>query len=58
MTPVQRRALGILFLAIGLGLLVVAVWSAAAGGRALVVALAAAGLGIWMGDLGRRALRR
>jgi hypothetical protein len=55
---VQRRALGILFLAIALALLSVAVWSAAEGGRAWVVAVAAAGLGLWMGDLARRALRR
>lgn len=58
MGPVQRRALGVLFLTIGLVLVAVAVWSAAAGGRAWIVALAAAGLGLWMGDLGRRALRR
>jgi len=54
----QRRALGVLFLAIALALLSVAVWSADEGGRAWVVAVAAAGLGLWMGDLGRRALRR
>ena len=54
----QRRALGILFLAIGVALVAIAVWSAAEGGRAWIVAVAAAGLGLWMGDLGRRALSR
>lgn len=54
----QRRALGVLFLTIGLVFVAVAVWSAAAGGRAWVIAFAAAALGLWMGDLGRRALRR
>ena len=53
----QRRALGILFLAIGLSLVAIAVWSAAEGGRAWIVAAAAAGLGLWLADLGRRALR-
>ena len=55
---VQRRALGLLFLAIGVALVVVAVLSAAAGGRAWVIAFAAAALGLWLGDLGRRALNR
>jgi uncharacterized membrane protein YhhN len=55
---VQRRGLGILFVAIGAGLLALAVWSAVAGGRAWVVAFAAAALGLWMLDLGRRALGR
>ena len=53
----QRRALGLLFLTISLALLAVAVWSATEGGRAWIVAFAAAGLGLWLGDLGRRALR-
>ena len=55
---VQRRALGILFLAIGVSLVVIAAWSAVEGGRAWIVAVAAVGLGVWMADLGRRALRR
>ena len=53
----QRRALGVLFLAIALALLAVAVWSAAEGGRAWVVALAAAALALWLGSLSFRALR-
>ena len=53
----QRRVLGVLFVLIGLALVAVAVWSAAEGGRAWVVAGAAAALGVWMADLGRRALR-
>jgi hypothetical protein len=54
---VQRRALGLLFLVIALVLLAVAVASALQGGRAWIVAFAAACLGVWIGDLGRRALR-
>jgi hypothetical protein len=54
---VQRRALGVLFLALAVGLGVVAVLSALEGGRAWIVAAAAAGLALWLGDLGRRALR-
>jgi hypothetical protein len=53
---VQRRALGILFLALGLALVAIAVWSAVEGGRAWIVAVAAAGLGVWLADVGRRAL--
>jgi hypothetical protein len=52
----QRRALGLLFLALAAGLAAVAVLSAREGGRAWVVALAAGALAIWLGDLGRRAL--
>jgi hypothetical protein len=55
---VQRRALGSLFLALAVGLFLVALFSALEGGRAWVIALAAAALGLWLGDLGRRALRR
>jgi hypothetical protein len=55
---VQRRALGALFLLIAAALVAVAVWSAVEGGRAWIVALAAGALGLWMGDLGRRSLRR
>ncbi|MDH4345194.1 MAG: hypothetical protein OEW31_02550 [Thermoleophilia bacterium] len=53
----QRRALGLLFVSLGLGLAAVAVLSALEGGRAWIVAVAAAGLGLWLADLGRRALR-
>jgi len=54
---VQRRALGLLFAALALGLGAVGVLSALAGGRAWVVALAAVGLAVWLADLARRALR-
>ena len=50
----QRRALGLLFFAISVSLALIAVWSALEGGRALVVALAAGALALWMGDLSRR----
>ena len=51
----QRRALSILFAAIATALGVLAVYAALSGGRAIVVALAAAGLALWMADLARRA---
>jgi hypothetical protein len=54
----QRRALGALFAALGVALALVAVFSALEGGRAWIVALAAAGLAAWMGDLARRSLRQ
>jgi hypothetical protein len=57
MERVQRPLLGVLFLALGAGLVGVGIWSALEGGRAWVVAIAAAGLGIWLADLGRRLLR-
>jgi len=40
------------------GLLAIAVFSALEGGRAWVIAAAAAAVGVWMGDLARRALVR
>ena len=52
----HRRALGLLFAALGLGLAFVAVYSALEGGSAWVIALAAAALAAWLGDLARRAL--
>jgi len=55
---VQRRLLGLLFVALALGLALVAVFAALQGGSAWVIALAAAALGVWLGDLGRRALGR
>jgi hypothetical protein len=54
----QRRALGLLFAAIALSLGGVAVWAALEGGRAWVVALAAAALALWMADLARHAWPR
>jgi hypothetical protein len=56
--PVQRRLLGLLFVALALGLALIAVYAAVEGGGAWVIALAAAALALWMGDLARRALVR
>jgi len=55
---VHRRALGLLFTVLAAGLGSIAVLSALEGGRAWVIALAAAALALWMADLARRALRR
>jgi len=55
---VQRRLLGILFALLAAGLGVIAVFSAREGGGAWVIALAAAALALWLGDLARRALMR
>jgi hypothetical protein len=55
---VQRRLLGLLFVALALGLALVAVFAAVEGGSAWVIALAASALAMWLGDLGRRALGR
>jgi hypothetical protein len=54
---VQRRALGLLFTALAAGLGAIAVYSALSGGRAWVLALAAAALAVWMGGLALRTLR-
>ena len=54
----QRRALGLLFVALAAALAAVAVLSALEGGRAWVIALAAGALALWLGDLARRGLRR
>ena len=55
---VQRRALGLLFSVLAVGLALIALFSALEGGRAWVIALAAAAIAIWMGGLARRALVR
>jgi hypothetical protein len=55
---VQRWLLGVLFVALAVGLALTAVYSALEGGRAWVIAVAAAALAVWMGDLARRALVR
>ena len=55
---VHRRALGLLFSVLAAGLVATAVLSAFEGGRAWVIALSAAALGVWMGSLALRALRR
>jgi hypothetical protein len=52
----QRRLLGLLFAVLAVGLAAIAVLSALEGGRAWVVALAAAVLAFWMADLARRVL--
>ena len=54
----HRRALGLLFVVLAVGLGLVAVFSALEGGSALVIAFAAAVLALWLGDLARRVLRR
>jgi hypothetical protein len=53
----QRRALGLLFAVLAAALVAIAVLSALEGGRAWFVALAAAALALWLGDLARRSLR-
>ena len=55
---VHRRALGVLFTVLAAGLALIAVFSALEGGRAWVIAITAAAVAIWMGDLARRALVR
>ena len=52
----QRRLLGLLFVGLSLGLGLVAVYAALEGGSAWVIALAAAALAAWLGDLARRVL--
>jgi hypothetical protein len=54
----QRTALALLFGAIAAGLAAIAVFAALAGGGAIVIALAAAALALWMADLARRAWPR
>jgi uncharacterized membrane protein YccC len=53
---VHRRALGTLFAVLAAGLALVAVFSALEGGRAWVIAVAAAALAAWMAGLAYRAL--
>jgi hypothetical protein len=55
---VHRRALGALFSVLAVALALIAVFSALQGGRALVIAVAAAVLALWMASLARGALRR
>ena len=52
----HRRALGFLFLLLAAGLGLIAVFSALEGGRAWVIAAAAAALALWMAGLAKRAL--
>jgi hypothetical protein len=55
---VQRTLLGVLFSVLAIGLALIAVYAAVAGGTAWVIALSAGALAVWMGDLARRALVR
>jgi hypothetical protein len=55
---VQRRVLSLLFLTIAVTLGALAVYAVLAGGRAVVIGLAAAGLALWMADLARKAWPR
>jgi hypothetical protein len=54
--PSQRRALGALFLVLGLGFAGIAY--AAGVARQWVIAVAAAAIAIWFGSLSRQMLRR
>ena len=54
----QRRLLGFLFVALAVGLGLVAVFAALEGGSAWIIAAAAAALALWLGDLARRVLVR
>ena len=54
----HRRALGLLFAVLSAGLGLIALFSALEGGGAWVIALAAAAIAVWMGDLARRSLMR
>jgi hypothetical protein len=53
---VHRRALGFLFLLLAAGFGLIAAFSALEGGRAWVIAAAAAALALWMAGLAKRAL--
>ncbi len=54
----QRRALALLFSLIAVSLGAIAVYAALSGGRAVVIAIAAGGLALWMADLARKAWPR
>ena len=51
---VQRRALSILFAVIAISLGALAVYAILSGGRAIVIGIAALGLGLWLADLSRK----
>jgi hypothetical protein len=55
---VQRHVIGVLFAGIAVVLGGVAVAGVREGGRAWILAVAAAVLAVWMADLARRAWRR
>jgi hypothetical protein len=52
---VQRRALALLFFVIAASIAGIGIYAGLSGGRAWIVAFAAAGLALWMADLARRA---
>jgi hypothetical protein len=54
--PSQRRALGVLFLFLAIFFIGIAVTAVMAGGSAIVIAVAAAVIGLWIGSFGLRAL--
>jgi hypothetical protein len=54
---VRRRPLGALFVLLTAGFLAIAVYAALSGGAAWVIAVAAAALAAWMGELAYRTLR-
>jgi hypothetical protein len=54
--PSQRRVLGVLFLALAIFFVGIAVTAVMAGGSAIVIAVAAAVIGLWIGSFGLRAL--
>ena len=51
---VQRRALSLLFAVIAISMGALAVYAILSGGRAIVIGIAALGLGLWMADLSRK----
>ena len=53
----RRRPLGALFVLLTVGFLAIAGYSALSGGAAWVIAVAAAALAAWMGELAYRTLR-
>jgi hypothetical protein len=54
---VRRRSLGGLFALLAAGFFGIGVYAAIAGGAAWVIAVAAAALAVWMGELAFRTLR-
>ena len=54
--PSQRRVLGVLFLFLAIFFIGIAVTAVLAGGSAIVIAVAAAVIGLWIGTFGLRAL--
>ena len=56
-TEVRRRPLGALFLVLAAGFAGVGFVAAREGGRAWVIAIAAAALAVWMAEMAFRALR-